>query len=112
MFLYLILFLINISLTKYLTLFFLKIFTTLYADENILYFNKDFSNVTFFCNKMGILRVNLKNVNLDYTNYDEDGPDTIILTKRLALHIKFEKHKTLKRKIYEELVYSVIANKM
>ena len=58
-FLYLILSLINISLTKYLTLFFLKIFTALYADENILYFNKDFSNVTFCCHKMGILSVNL-----------------------------------------------------
>ena len=111
-FLYLILSLINISLTKYLTLFFLKSFTALYADENILYFNKDFSNVTFCCNKMGILSVNLKKINLDYTNYEENGPGTIILIKRLALHIKFEKHKTLKKKIYEELVFSVIANRI
>ena len=84
----------------------------MYADENILYFNKDFSNATFFCNKIGILSVNLKNINLDYTNYEEDGPETIILIKRLALHIKFEKHRTLKRKICEELVYSVIANRI
>ena len=28
---------------------------TLYADENILYFNKSFSNVEFSCNEMGLV---------------------------------------------------------
>ena len=38
-----------------------KVFTALHADENIVYFNEDSVNVTFCCNEMGILSVNLKN---------------------------------------------------
>ena len=40
-------------------------FTTLYTDENILYFNEDSGNVVFNCNGMGILNVDFDNVNLD-----------------------------------------------
>ena len=29
-------------------------------------------------------------------NFDEDGPDTIILIRLFTCHIKFEKHKALK----------------
>ena len=73
-----------------------KLFTALYGIENILYFNEYCSNVAFCCNEMGILSVNLNNINLDDTNYEEDDPDTIILIRLLAWHIKFEKGKALK----------------
>ena len=46
---------------------------------------------------MGILGVNLNNINLD-NNFAEDNPDTIILIRLLAWHIKFEKHKALKKR--------------
>ena len=65
-----------------------KLFTALYADENILQFSKDYGDITFCCNEMGILSVNLNNITLD-NNFDKDDPDTIILIKRLALSIKF-----------------------
>ena len=68
-----------------------RLLTAVYADENILYFNKDSSNVVFNCNGMGILNIDLNNINLDDTNYDEDDPDTIILIILLASHTKFEK---------------------
>ena len=42
-----------------------KRFTALYADENILYFDEDSSNVVFNCNGMGILNIELHNINLD-----------------------------------------------
>ena len=45
---------------------------------------------------MGILNINLSNINLD-NNFDEDDPNTITLITLLAWHIKFEKHKALKR---------------
>ena len=45
---------------------------------------------------MGILSVNLNNINLD-NNFDEDDPDTIILIKLLAQHSKFKKRKALKK---------------
>ena len=64
-----------------------KLFTALYADENILYFNEDPGNVVFSCNEMRILNIDLNNINLDETNYEEDDPDTIILVRLLAWHI-------------------------
>ena len=70
-----------------------KLYTVLYADENILYFNKD-SDVVFNGNGMGILNIDLNNINLD-NNFDEDDPHTIVLIRLLAWHIKFGKRKEL-----------------
>ena len=80
------------------------LFTALYPDENILYVSEDSSNAVFNCNGMGILNICLNNINLDNTNYDKHDPDTIILIRFLALHIKFKKHKELKKNISEELM--------
>ena len=60
-----------------------KLFTTFYADDNILYFNEDSGNVAFACNGIGILNIDLNNINLSNTNYGEDDPETIILVKLL-----------------------------
>ena len=73
----------------------------MYADENIIYFNEDFDNVAFNCSEMGILNIDLNNINLD-NNFDEDDLDTIILIRPLAWHIKSEKRKALKRELNEE----------
>ena len=73
-----------------------KLFIALSADENILYFNEDSGNVVFICNEMSILNIDINNINLD-NNFDEDDPDTIILIRLLAWHIKFEKRKELKK---------------
>ena len=67
-----------------------NLFTASYADENILYFNDDSGNVVFSCNEMGILNIDINNINLD-NNFDEDDPGTIILIRLLSWHIKFEK---------------------
>ena len=81
-----------------------KLSTALYADENKLYFNEDSDNVTFICNEIGIFNLDLNNINLDDTNYDEDDADTIIHVWLFAWHIKFEKRKTLKKKLSERLI--------
>ena len=73
-----------------------KLFTALYADDNILYFSEDSCNVVFSCNKMGILNIDLNNINLDY-NFDEDDLDAIILVRFLVWHIKFEKRNAFKK---------------
>ena len=78
-----------------------KLFTALYADDNIHYFNEDSCNVIFSCNEMVILIIDLNSINLD-NNFNEDDPDTTILVRLLAWHIKFEKRKALKKKISEE----------
>ena len=54
-----------------------KLYTAVYADENILYFNEDCGNVVFSCNEMGILNIDLNNINLD-NKFDEDDSDTVI----------------------------------
>ena len=54
-----------------------KLFTALYANENILYCNEDFGNVVSNCKEMGILNIDLNCFNLDHNNFDQDDPDTI-----------------------------------
>ena len=44
---------------------------------------------------MGILNINLNNISLG-DNFDEDDPNTTILIKRLAWHMKFEKRSYVK----------------
>ena len=80
-----------------------KIFNDLYVDENILYFNGGSGDVKFYCNKMGILNIDLNNINLDH-GFDRDDPDTIILIRVLAWHTKFRKRKELKKELSEELM--------
>ena len=80
-----------------------KRFTALYADEKILWFNEDSGNVEFSFNEMDILNIDLNNTNFD-NNFDEDDPDTIIVIRFVAWHIKFEKCKALKKIIREELM--------
>ena len=48
----------------------------LYADDNILYFNENSSDVILSCNEMGIHSIDL--YNLDDTNYDDDVPEIIM----------------------------------
>ena len=65
-----------------------KLLTALYADDNIFCFNEEFCNAVFSCNKMGILSIDLIDINLDDTNYDEVDPETNIQIRILALHIE------------------------
>ena len=85
-------------------LYFILFLIYLYADGNILPFNENSINVTFCCNDMGILSVNLNNINLNDSNYEEDDPDTIILIRLLTCYIKFKKRNVLTGMISEELV--------
>ena len=59
-----------------------NLLTALYADDNIHYFNEGSGDFIFSCNYMGILSIDLNNINLDDTNYNEDDPETII-------HVRF-----------------------
>ena len=60
-----------------------KVFAALYTDDGLLFVDKDCGDVTFFCDEMGILTVNLNNINQD-DNFHEDDPDTIILIRLLV----------------------------
>ena len=75
-----------------------KLFTALYEDKNILYFNEDFGDAVFNYNEMGIVNIDLNNINLD-DNFDEEDTKNIILIRLLAWHINSEKPKELKKEL-------------
>ena len=56
----------------------------MYTDDGLLFFNENSGDVTFCCNEVGILRVNLNSINLD-NSFVEDDPDTIILIRHNGL---------------------------
>ena len=64
-----------------------KIFTALYANENIPCFNED-SDIVLNCNKMGIVRIDINNISL-VNNFDENDTDTIVLVRLLTWQIRF-----------------------
>ena len=80
-----------------------KLFTALYANENILCFNEDSGDAVFNCNETGILNIDLNNISLD-NNFHKYDPDTVILVRLLAWRIKFRKDKALKKELNEELI--------
>ena len=65
-----------------------KLFTALYADGNILYFNEDSGDAVFNYNEMGNANIDLNNINL-VDNFEEEDPNAIILFRILARHTKF-----------------------
>ena len=71
----------------------------MYADENMLYFNEDSSNVLFDCNEMCILNIDLNCINLDHNNFDKNNSGAITHVGLLAWYTKFEKHKALKKEV-------------
>ena len=72
-----------------------KLCTALYADKIILYFNEDSGYIVFSSNEMGILNIDLNNINLG-NNFAENDPD--------PCYIKFKKRKELKKEINEGLI--------
>ena len=78
--------------------------TAFYADESVLCFNEDSGNLVHTCNGMGILNIDLNNINLDGTNYEKDDPDTMILIRFLTWHIQLGKRKALQTNISDKLM--------
>ena len=52
---------------------------------------------------MGIVNIDLNNINLDYS-FDQEDPNTIILIRLLTWHTKFEKCKEIKKELNQELI--------
>ena len=82
-----------------------KFHDALLANGDILFFDEDFSKVTFFANEIGILGVDLDKINLDeYNNFNEDDLETVIYVRPLTWCNKFEICKALKEKISKGLI--------
>ena len=65
---------------------------------------EDYDNVTFFGSAMGIFSADLDKINLDDVNFDESDSETIIHVRLLAWCNKFEKRKTYKTDLSNELM--------
>ena len=52
-----------------------KLEDDLFSNYEIIFVNQDSNYTTFFSDEVGILSVDLNNINLDDINFDEDDPD-------------------------------------
>ena len=73
-----------------------KFFNALYANQNIFCFNEDSGNVEFSCNEVGIINIDLKNINLD-NNFDEDDPDNLLISHFWLGILNFKNAKHVKK---------------
>ena len=81
-----------------------KLYNTVFADNDILFFVEDSGNVSFLSDEMGILSVNLDNINLYDGNFYEDDPETIIYVRLLAEHYGYKKCKGFTKEISKKLM--------
>ena len=65
--------------------------------------NEDSGDVVFNYNEIGVVNIDLNHISLD-DNFDKYDPDTIVLVRHLAWHIKFEKRKAFKKELNKELI--------
>ena len=73
-----------------------KLYIALYTDDGLPLLDDDSSGVTFCCNELGNLNVNLININFD-NNFHEDDPDTIILIRFWLGIVNYKNTKHLKK---------------
>ena len=63
-----------------------KLYSALYVDDGLFFFDEDSGDITFRYDEMDILNVNLNNINLD-NHFDEDDSDTNILISKFIIRI-------------------------
>ena len=80
-----------------------KLDETVFSNDEIVFVNEDSGNVTFSSDGMGILGVDLNNVNPDDVNFNEDDPKTIFHVRLMTWRNKFKQHKAYKKDVSKEL---------
>ena len=61
-----------------------KIDDDLFSNDDIIFVNEDFNYVTFLSDEMGILSVDIDDINLDDVSFDKDDPETLIHVRLTA----------------------------
>ena len=69
----------------------------LLANDDILFFKEDFSNITFFGGEMDIFSVDLDKINLDDVNFYEDIPKLLFMSDFWLGVINLKNTKHLKK---------------
>ena len=81
-----------------------KLHNALFTHDDILFFVEDCNNANFFGDEMGILSVDLNNINLDDINFYGDNPETIIHVRLMAWRNRLKQCKAFKKDISKELI--------
>ena len=68
------------------------------------FFDEDSSNVTFPSNEMGILRIDLNNINFDDNNFYQDDPEFIVHVRVMAQRNRLKQREAFKKDIGKELI--------
>ena len=76
-----------------------KLYDALFTDDDILFFDKDSGNVTFSNDEVGILSVNLNNINIDDANVYKYDPETIIHARLVVWYKRIKQHKAFQKDI-------------
>ena len=79
-----------------------KLYTACHTDNGLIFLDEDFGDLTFCSNEIGLINVNLNNINLD--NNFEKNDHIIIPIRLLHWHNKFKKHEVFESKISKELM--------
>ena len=62
----------------------------------------------FFSDGMGLVTIDLNNINLDDDHFDEDDPTNIVLFRLITWCNRFKQHKAYRQRIN---IYSMASNK-
>ena len=84
-----------------------KLYNDVFFNDYVVFLKAEFDNVTVFSDDMGLLNVDLNNVSLDDTNFDNHDSETTIHVKFMAWCIWYKKCKTCKKEISKELIPAV-----
>ena len=99
-----------LSAVKFVPDFFVKsklirnLNNALWADDDILAIYKYSSNVTLSSDEMGILNVDINNINIDDFKFDEDDTETIIHVRLMAWRNRLKQRKAFKKYMSKELM--------
>ena len=81
-----------------------KLHAALFANNEILFFDKDSGNVTFSSDEMGIISVDRNYVNIDDVDFYENVLETIIHVRLMTWNNKLKQHMAFNNDVSKELM--------
>ena len=84
-----------------------KLNDAIFSSDDIDLVIEDSGNVSFYSDEMGVLSVDLNNINLDDDNFIEDDPETIIHVKFMAWRNEYKQHNACEKDMSKELMPAV-----
>ena len=74
------------------------------SNDDIVFSNGHFGNVTFSSDEMGIISTDLNSINLDGVNFDKDDLESIIHIRVMAWRNRLKQSIAFKKELNKELI--------